>query len=75
LGLLAALPAVAQYSARQEGDLVHLEDAKNHTVVSVITSVGNVAYEMKVNGTNVLYFPFATINDFRQRDGLSGIPF
>jgi hypothetical protein len=67
LGLLAALPAVAHYSARQEGDLVHLEDAKNHTVVSVITSEGNVGYEMKVNGTNVLHFPFATIDDFRQR--------
>jgi aldose 1-epimerase len=75
LALLAALPALAQYSARQEGDLVHLEDAKNHTVVSVITSVGNVAYEMKVNGTNVLYFPSATLDDFRQRGGLSGIPF
>jgi aldose 1-epimerase len=75
LGLLAALPAVAQYSARQEGDLVHLEDSKNHTVVSVITSVGNVAYEMKVNGTNVLYFPSATLDDFRERGGLSGIPF
>jgi hypothetical protein len=45
LGLLAAVPAVAQYSARQEGDLVHLEDAKNHTVDSVITAVVNVAYE------------------------------
>jgi aldose 1-epimerase len=75
LGLLAALPAIAQYSARQEGDLVHLEDSKNHTVVSVITSVGNVAYEMKVNGTNVLYFPSATLDEFRQRGGLSGIPF
>jgi aldose 1-epimerase len=75
LALLAALPAVAQYSARQEGDLVHLEDSKNHTEVSVIASVGNVAYEMKVNGTNVLYFPSATLDDFRQRGGLSGIPF
>jgi aldose 1-epimerase len=70
---VCSLPAVAQYSAEQEGDLVHLEDAKNHTLVSVITSVGNVAYEMKVNGTNVLYFPSA-IEDFRQRGGLAGIP-
>lgn len=29
---------------------------------------------MKVNGTNVLYFPSA-IEDFRQRGGLAGIPF
>jgi aldose 1-epimerase len=71
--LVAVLPGAAQYSARQEGDLVHLEDVKNHTVVSIITSVGNIAYEMKVNGTNVLYFPSA-IEDFRQRGGLAGIP-
>jgi aldose 1-epimerase len=74
LTLLGAFSCAAQYSARQEGDLVHLEDAKSHTVVSIITSVGNIAYEMKVNGTNVLYFPSA-IEDFRQRGGLAGIPF
>ena len=73
LALAAVLPGAAQYSATQEGDLVHLEDVKNHTVVSIITSVGNIAYEMKVNGTNVLYFPSA-IEDFRQRGGLAGIP-
>src|ERR1700689_2114978 len=73
LALVAVLPGAAQYSATQEGDLVHLEDMKNHTVVSIITSVGNIAYEMKVNGTNVLYFPSA-IEDFRQRGGLAGIP-
>jgi aldose 1-epimerase len=73
--LLCGLPAAAQYSAKRDGDVVHLEDAKNHTVVSVITSVGNVAYEMKVNGTNVLYFPAVTPEAFRQRPGLAGIPF
>jgi len=72
--VLCSMASAAQYSAKQEGDLVHLEDTKNHTVVSIITSVGNVAYEMKVNGTNVLYFP-NTVEDFRQRGGLAGIPF
>jgi aldose 1-epimerase len=73
--LLCGLPLAAQYSAKQEGGVVHLEDAKHHTVVSVLTSVGNVAYEMKVNGTNVLYFPAGTPEAFRQRPGLAGIPF
>ena len=73
--LLSSLPAFAQYSAKQDGDVVHLEDAKSHTVVSVITAVGNVAYEMKVNGTNVLYFPAVTPEAFKQRPGLAGIPF
>jgi aldose 1-epimerase len=73
LALSLCLPALAQYSARQDGDLVHLEDAKNQTVVSVITNVGNLAYEMKVKGQNVLYFPAGTPDGFR--GGLSGIPF
>ncbi|HVY91167.1 MAG TPA: aldose 1-epimerase [Bryobacteraceae bacterium] len=73
--LLCSLPMTAQYSAKQEGDVVHLEDAKHHTVVSILTSVGNVAYEMKVNGTNVLYFPAVTPEAYKQRPGLAGIPF
>jgi len=71
LGLLAALPAVAQNSAGRKAIRSTFEDSKNHTVVSVITSVGNAAYEMKVNGTNVLCFPFATIDVIRQRDARS----
>ena len=31
-----ALPLYGQYSARQEGDVVRLEDAKNQTIVSVM---------------------------------------
>ena len=74
-GALAISAAAQPYSARQEGALVHLEDAKSHTVVSIITDVVNVAYEMKVNGTNVLYFPTGTPEAFKQRPGLMGIPF
>lgn len=73
--ILLAIPAAAQYSARQEGDVVHLEDAKSQTVVSIITSVGNVTFEMKVKGQNVLRFPYASLDDFKARPGLSGIPF
>jgi aldose 1-epimerase len=64
-----------QYSARRNRDIVQLEDTKNQTVVSIITSVGNMAYEMKVKGHNVLRFPFASIDDFRAKPtGLHGIP-
>jgi aldose 1-epimerase len=75
---LMAVPMLAhaqQYSARRNGDIVTLEDTKNQTTVSVITSVGNMAYEMKVKGQNVLRFPFASVDDFRARPGLHGIPF
>ena len=74
--LAAAAPAGAQqYAARRDGDLVHLEDAKNQTVVSIITSVGMMAYEMKVKGHNILRFPFKSIEEFRAKPtGLHGIP-
>ena len=38
---VTAIPAQAQqYDARRNGDIVQLEDKKNQTVVSIITSVG-----------------------------------
>jgi aldose 1-epimerase len=54
---------------------VRLEDAKSQTVVSLVTSVGNETFEMKVRGTNVLYFPYASLDEFKSRPSLSGIPF
>jgi aldose 1-epimerase len=71
----AAIPAEAQYAAKRNGDIVQLEDQKNQTVVSIITSVGMMAYEMKVKGQNVLRFPVASIDEFRAKPaGLHGIP-
>ena len=75
LYMTIALPADAQYSAHRNGDIVQLEDAKNQTVVSLITSVGNVTYEMKVKGQNVLRWPYTSIEDFKSRPGLNGLPF
>jgi aldose 1-epimerase len=73
--MTSSLPASAQYTARRDGDVVHLEDAKSQTVVSVIPSVGNIAYEMKVKGVNVLRWPYASVEDFKARPGTSAIPF
>jgi aldose 1-epimerase len=73
---LAALPAAAQYTARRDGDVVRLEDARNRTVVSVMPSRGNTAFEMKVNGKDVLRYPFASLDEFRQSRGMNGgVPF
>jgi aldose 1-epimerase len=80
LGLLLtmsiSIPASAQqYAARRSGDIVQLEDTKSQIVVSIITSVGNMAYEMKVKGHNILRFPFASIDEFKATPtGLHGIP-
>ena len=75
--LLLALvtPSMAQYSARRNGDAIQLEDTKNQTVVSIVPSVGNITFEMKVKGQNVLRWPFPSLEEFKARPALSGIPF
>ena len=76
LAVLSLVPsAAAQYSARSEGDVVRLEDSGHGIQVSIVPSVGNVAFEMRVNGENILRFPYADITEFRSRPGLNGIPF
>jgi aldose 1-epimerase len=70
-----AVPVFGQYSASQDGDVVRLEDAKSQTVVSVMPSHGNNAFQMTVKGKNVLQFPFASAAEFKRRGSYSGIPF
>jgi aldose 1-epimerase len=72
---LAALPVFGQYSTRIEGDVVRLQDRARQTVVSVMPSRGNNAFEMKVNGKDVLRFPFASADEFKNRGSMSGVPF
>ena len=63
------------YEARRAGDVVQLEDRAHGVVVSVLTSVGNIAYAMTVRGENVLRFPFRTPEEYKARPtGLHGIP-
>src|SRR5436190_4004025 len=76
LTIAFALPAAAQpYSARRTGDVVQLEDAASRTIVSVAPGVGNLAFEMNVKGTNVLWWPFSSVDEFKARPAMSGIPF
>ena len=76
-GALAAQTAASPYRAERTGEVVRLEDTRAQTVVSVVPSSGNKAFEMKVKGQNVLYFPFASIDDFKAKGagGFNGIPF
>ena len=77
LAFLLLLPtsAAAPYAARRHGDVVQLEDTKTQTIVSIVPSVGNIAFEMKVKGHNVLRWPYASVEEFRAKPALSGIPF
>jgi aldose 1-epimerase len=72
----AAMHARAQsYSARPNGDVVRLQDASTQTAVSILSSVGNIAFEMNVKGQNILYWPYASVDEFKARPGMSGVPF
>ena len=74
--LASAVPAFAQQSvARQTNDVVRLEDTTNQTVVSIIPSVGNVVHEMTVKGHNVLRWPYASVDEFKAKPGMSALPF
>src|SRR5438045_1526567 len=56
-------------------EVVQLSDTARQMEVSVVPSIGNIAYEFKVAGKNVLYFPTKDLSQFAQRPGLAGIPF
>jgi aldose 1-epimerase len=80
LAILFALAAnAANYSARQavvdSVDVVILADAARKTEVTILPSIGNMAYELKVNGKNVLYVPEGGLAKFKARPSLNGIPF
>ncbi|MDQ2774060.1 MAG: aldose 1-epimerase [Acidobacteriota bacterium] len=83
--ILLALPvitlAATRYTAEKTTDhgveVVHLMDAQGGVEVSIVPSVGNRAYELKVHGKNLLYFPPSDIAAFKNsaRPSFSGIPF
>jgi len=67
------------YKAERTSDhgipVIRLMDTVNKVEVAVVPSVGNTAYELKVNGKNILYFPYADVSEFKARPQLAGIPF
>ena len=75
LTALAAPLLAGPYSARRTGEVVQLEDIQRQTVVSILSSVGNVTFETKVKGQNILRWPYTSLEDFKSRPGLNGIPF
>jgi aldose 1-epimerase len=77
--LTIPMSTAASYTARQttiDGvAVVQLSDPARHTDVSIAVGVGNIAYELKVNGKNALYFPFQSLADFKAKPQLCGVPF
>ena len=76
LTLASASSARAQqYSARQNGEVVELRDATHQTTISILPSHGNIAVEMRVKGHNVLRWPYETLDAFKAKPGMNGVPF
>lgn len=73
LALPVAAGAQPRYAATQKGDIVQLRDNRADITVSVLIPVSS-AYEMVVHGHDVIRKTFATVDDFRARPGLNGIP-
>ena len=75
LSIVPAICAAQQYTARRNGDVVQLEDTRNQIAVSILPSVGDITFSMKVRGQDILRWPYASVEDFKKRPALSGIPF
>jgi aldose 1-epimerase len=75
LAVVAAAGAQPRYTAERKGDIIYLRDAARRTIVSLIPSVGNIAFSLSVADQEVLRWPYASIEDFKAKPGLSGIPF
>lgn len=77
--VMSQIATPANYSAQKvtvDGiEVVRLADALHRTEVSIAPSLGNNAYEMKVNGTNLFWNPFASLADFKAKPALLGNPF
>jgi aldose 1-epimerase len=69
----------ADYTARTASvdgiEVVRLADATRHMEVSIVPSVGNLAYEFKIGGRNLLWFPYSGPAEFKAKPALCGIPF
>lgn len=56
-------------------EVVRLIDAANHLEVSIVPSIGNMAYDMKVKGQAVLWSPYKTLGEQKTKPQLLGVPF
>jgi aldose 1-epimerase len=69
----------ANYTARKavvDGvEVVQLADAAHRMEVAVIPSAGNTIYEIKADGKNLLWFPYASPAAFKEKPRMCCVPF
>jgi aldose 1-epimerase len=77
--VLPIVTEAANYSAKKataDGiEIVQLADRAHATEVSIVPSVGNIAYAMTVHGKNILWFPFKSLAEMKAKPALCGVPF
>ena len=77
--VLPLMSQAANYSAKTaqvEGvEAVLLADASHKTQVTVLPSVGNIAYRMLVNGKNALWDPYDKLSEMKAKPVHAGVPF
>jgi len=74
--LLAVAPGAARrYTASRDGDVIVLGDSATATIVSIMPSVGNIAFDMQVKGHRVLRFAQGSPAAFKTSPNTTGIPF
>jgi aldose 1-epimerase len=56
-------------------EVIRLADVARDTRVSIVPSIGNLAYEMTVKGKNVFWTPFASLAEFKAKPVQAGNPF
>jgi aldose 1-epimerase len=76
--LMPLMRLPADYSAERisvDGiEVIRLSDARHKTEVSIVPSIGNNAYEMRVNGKHILWSPYRSLGEFRDRPVQLGNP-
>lgn len=55
-------------------EVIRLEDASTGIEVRVVPGIGNNAYSMKIKGQEVMWTPFKTLADWKQKPTLAGNP-
>jgi aldose 1-epimerase len=78
LTIATAAASAQPYAAVRTEDhgiaIVRLTDAAHGVEVSIVPSIGNLAYEMKVHGKNILHFPYADVSAFARQPAQCAIP-
>jgi len=65
----------AKRTTRDGINVVVLADAAHKAEFTVVPSMGNMGYEFKINGKQVLNTPAGSLAEFKAKGGMCGIPF